>query len=305
MAKNLQDYTVSILQKVNQAIASGNETKSSCEKYGVEHSAYSSLSGILSDLSYAKSNSTYSGLSNSSTASSIRDRLKDASGKASALVKDLVAIGNIKQKIPYTATRGLNYRNTTTVRNSYVSSPAKEMSQSINSALDEVNSYIRASLFQNTVGKIFHEDGDTDAELEHYGRLGMKWGMHIFGEEKEAHRAVKKVRKADKKATSSKNLASFYGLKGEELSAKAHATTNSRLRNRRFKQGAKYFKRGVQYTKRSSRSKRRAQKIVEAMNKQYENINISSFSTEEIAIGEKYCIDVIRRYDKERLKEGG
>lgn len=301
MAKNLQDYTISILQKVNQAIASGNETKSACEKYGVNYSAYSSLNGILSDLSYVKSNSTYSGLSNSSTASSIRDRLKDASSKTSSLIKDLIALGNIKQKTPYTATKNLNYSNITTVRNSYVSSPAKEMSRSINSALDEVNSYIRASLVQNIVGKFFHEDIDIDAELEHYGRLGMKWGMHIFGEDKEAHKAIGKVTKLDKKSTLKKERSELHTAKGDRKKVKADLATSSRRHYKNLKKANRQYRRAHRTLKSSIRASRRAKKIVSVMNEEFANTKISSFSPDEIAIGEKYSIDLIRRYQNERM----
>lgn len=306
MAKNLQDYVVSILQKVNNAIFSCNEVSSACQDAGVDSSVYSSsLNKILDDLRYCKTNATYSGLSNSGIADSIQSKLEDASSYSSSLIKSLVALGNVEKKAPYSAQRGLKYQNTVTVRNSYFSSPAKEMNQNISSALSEVKSYKRSSFFSGVAEKFFHEDIDINSELEHYGRLGMKWGMHIFGEEKEAHRAVKKVSKLDKKSTVKKERSELHKAKADRKKIKADLSTSSRKRYKNLKKANRQYRRSHRTLKSSIRSSRRARKIVSIMNKEFANTKISDFTNDEIAIGEKYCIDIIRRYDKERLKEGG
>lgn len=45
--------------------------------------------------------------------------------------------------------------------------------------------------------ELVHMDEDT---LTHYGRLGMKWGQHIFGKERRLERSYKKLSKYAKKA---------------------------------------------------------------------------------------------------------
>lgn len=303
MAKNLQDYVTSILQKINQAMFSWTEVSTSCKDAGIDTSVYeSSLNKILEDLRYCKTNTTYSGLSDSSTGDSIKSKLESASSYSASLIKSLVALGNIEKKVPYSAQRALKYTNTTTIRNSYFSSPAKEMNQNINSALSEVNSYKRASFFSGVADKFFHEDIDLDSELEHYGRLGMKWGMHIFGDEKEAHKAIKKVKKLDKKSTLKKERSELHKAKGDRKRVKADLATSSRKHYKNLKKANRQYRRSHRTLKTSVRASRKARKIVSIMNDEFANTKISSFSPEELAIGERYSIDLIRRYQNERMR---
>lgn len=135
-------------------------------------------------------------------------------------------------------------------------------------------------------------ENQNGSELEHYGRLGMKWGMHIFGKEKTYQKSMKKLRKLDEKSSKSRVKADVgvyntsryirnYVLGGE----------NPKDKKRAFKSMTKANKASVK----SVKYEQKAKKLVEAMNKTFANETINSFSPEDIAIGEHYAVDVFQR----------
>lgn len=142
-------------------------------------------------------------------------------------------------------------------------------------------------------------DNQNGMELEHYGRLGMKWGMHIYGEDKTYRKSMTKLAKATRQNERDRNKALTYGYKSNEYNAKANMVANSRKRNRLYKKAYKTSRLSSNYIRSSNRNLRRANRIVKAMNKEFANRKISSFTDEDVMLGKKYCIDVLNRAMKD------
>lgn len=75
--------------------------------------------------------------------------------------------------------------------------------------------------------------------LEHYGRLGMKWGKHIFGEERAQKSANRKLQRLDTKAKKASDKAAEYQMKAEEKQAKASSALL--FRKSKYKKAAEQF----------------------------------------------------------------
>lgn len=142
-------------------------------------------------------------------------------------------------------------------------------------------------------------DNQNGMELEHYGRLGMKWGMHIYGEDKTYRKSMTKLAKQDSKISKRKQEADYNSTRGDMMRSKANYAWTNRGMRRSNKKANKAYKKAHKRTKQSIRASKRANRIVNAMNKEFANHKISSFTDEDIMLGRKYCIDVLNRAMKD------
>lgn len=147
----------------------------------------------------------------------------------------------------------------------------------------------------NEIINYLDENGLTDDELEHYGRLGMKWGMHIYGEDKTYRKSMTKLGQQDKKITKKKKEADYHSTRGDAMRAKANSSWTASGARRSNRKANRAYKRAYKRTKQSNRAYRRANRIVKAMNKEFADKKISSFTNEDVMLGKKYCIDVLNR----------
>lgn len=129
-----------------------------------------------------------------------------------------------------------------------------------------------------------HQVSEDDAL--HYGRLGMKWGQHIFGTEHVRAKANKKLVKLDKKVSKAES-------KTEPRMEKAFIRQTKAQRAILFKGIKKWRASGA--TSKAAKSiatvqarKIRAKKWAEAMKKHFEKVKANAFSEDVAKIGQKY-----------------
>lgn len=174
--------------------------------------------------------------------------------------------------------------------------------QNLQRLLDETASAV--DRMHNDREVLHNSENQNDGELEHYGRLGMRWGMHIFGKEKTYQRSMDKLAKLDKKvkiggyrSSVQENTALYYGSKANSASTYAKA-------NRYHRRAAKRWKRSGKYARQANRAYKKATKFVEAMNAEFADKSIDWFRTQDIALGEKYCVDVLQRARENSIVKG-
>lgn len=126
----------------------------------------------------------------------------------------------------------------------------------------------------------------SDDDALHYGRLGMKWGQHIYGTEKVRSKANKKLTKLDTKVTKAE---SKLGPKMEKAFTRQAKAQRAIL----FKGIKKWRASGA--TSKAAKSianvqakKMKAKKWAEAMKKHFEKVGTDAFSKDVANIGQKY-----------------
>lgn len=122
-------------------------------------------------------------------------------------------------------------------------------------------------------------------QLEHYGVLGMKWGVHK-NPQKAVTLANKKLKKLDEKVKKSDKKASRKVEKAFESNAKAESAILFR--------GIKNFKASGRSRKASKviakvqANKLKARKWAQSMDKVFSKVKVSNVDKEAVEIGKKY-----------------
>ena len=115
--------------------------------------------------------------------------------------------------------------------------------------------------------------------LEHYGVLGMKWGVRK-NPTKTFVKSVKRLSKVQRKETK-------YRVKGTKLSYKGAKRGNAKKAGK----GAK-----LQY--KAARYKKKGDKMLKAMQKVFGNITISDIDQNSLSTGEKAYLYMFKDYEK-------
>lgn len=185
-------------------------------------------------------------------------------------------------------------------RNSSNSHALNSAVQNLQRLLDETASAV--DRMHNDREVLHNSENQNDGELEHYGRLGMRWGMHIFGKEKTYRKSMNKLSKYDEKAIKNRKRAdaNVYNS-GVYLKRYVLGGEKQKDKERAFEYMTKANKASV----RSVKYEKKAKKLVEAMNIEFANVTIDSFKPEDIAIGEKYVVDILQRARNTSIKQGG
>lgn len=121
--------------------------------------------------------------------------------------------------------------------------------------------------------------------LEHYGRLGMKWGKHIFGEDKAYSSASKKLQKLDTRATKSEERGNK--LYGKTLRRQERANNALVFKKSRAKRAARSTKKLAQVQLRIEQRTAKAKKFYDAMSDVFGDSKISELKNTEV--GKKYA----------------
>lgn len=135
-------------------------------------------------------------------------------------------------------------------------------------------------------------------ELEHYGRLGMKWGQHIFGKERAYNYSVKRLRRLDAKIQKREAKSAKYELKGAKRDEKANRTIGEKRAKRRTAQALKYKRKSARQSYKAIKTVRKTKEWVNAMNEVFSDMRLESISAEDVALGRRYSIKAIEDYLK-------
>lgn len=140
--------------------------------------------------------------------------------------------------------------------------------------------------------------------LEHYGRLGMKWYQHIYGDQdgraKYAEKGVKKVTKQDAKVTKASSKAAIKRAKADQLRQKAELVElKSEKKALKLKKKAYKFYRDVtRQEKRAAKAEKSIQKAVNFLNENLADVSLSNASNSDIALGKQYMIMLFEEMKK-------
>lgn len=152
---------------------------------------------------------------------------------------------------------------------------------------------------------LIHHVGDD--ELEHYGRLGMKWGKSIYGKEKAFAKATKKLTKLTNRATTRATRSAIEKSRSDNYRERNQFVKDKfirfpvvdRMRSRRLANRAnRYARQSYRNLRASQRAQRKAQKFVNSMNKEFSDMKLTSMSTQDIELSRKYVISAFEDYKK-------
>ena len=144
-------------------------------------------------------------------------------------------------------------------------------------------------------------------DIQHYGRLGMKWYQHKFGEAdgrsrymqkglKKLDKYQKKTAKLETKRAKNASLHQRYKDKGDVLRDKYEMTGKtkylkkaSKLRKKAFKYGRRQMSANTKIT----RLNKKGEKIAKRMTDMFGTVKASELNPEQVRLGKKYCLDIM------------
>lgn len=135
---------------------------------------------------------------------------------------------------------------------------------------------------------------DPSLYLEHYGVLGMKWGVRR-NPQRAYSKSISKLGTLDKKASKKRFKAEKALSKGEKKLYKAEITGNTRKYNKLTRQGRKLRGKAAKFNYKAAKYEKRARKWVNRMNKTFEGVKISDVSAEQLSLGKRYSLELMER----------
>lgn len=129
-------------------------------------------------------------------------------------------------------------------------------------------------------------------ELEHYGVVGMRWGVRK-DKDKAYAKSMKKLSKLDEKVQKKKEKSDKYSAKADRKSAKSKIVRSYRKSRKLEKKAHKNYVKAHRTLKSSIRARKRAEKWVNQMNKEFSGMTVGGITSDQIALGRKYYIEVL------------
>lgn len=134
----------------------------------------------------------------------------------------------------------------------------------------------------------FVENGEANT-LSHYGRLGMKWGQHIFGRDKMGSKVINRLGKYEKTADS-------YRLKSAKAERKAAKGASAKIRTDfSVVKYQKNTEKALKYKVLSEKAIAKGKKFAKNANKVFGTDSVSGLSAEQIAIGERFALQFVKK----------
>lgn len=144
-------------------------------------------------------------------------------------------------------------------------------------------------------------------DIQHYGRLGMKWYQHKYGEQdgraKYLDKGITKLTKMDSKIQSRKPKIDVYKDKAQAKKDKAQVlkdkfemTGNVKYMKKAAKQNKKAYKLNKKAYKldlKNSKLIKQGRKMTKFINNEYGMLKASDLNSEQIRVGKQFCLDIL------------
>lgn len=135
---------------------------------------------------------------------------------------------------------------------------------------------------------------DASSYIEHYGVLGMKWGVRK-DPQRAYSKSMRKLDKLDKKAEKKRFTAEKYKAKSDKRSYQAMITANESRHRKLAMKSRKLLADSSKANFKAAKYERKARKWVQAMNKNFADVKISEFTAEEVSLGKRYSVELFER----------
>lgn len=126
----------------------------------------------------------------------------------------------------------------------------------------------------------------SENDAVHYGRLGMKWGQHIYGTEHVRTKANKKLTKLDRNVAKAESKALLRMEKA--LNSQSRAQRAVLMKGFKSWRASGATSRAAKSLARVQASKLKAKKWAESMQKHFSKVGADAFSKDVAEIGQKY-----------------
>lgn len=117
--------------------------------------------------------------------------------------------------------------------------------------------------------------------LQHYGVLGMKWGVRRNASSAFT-KATKKAKKLEKRATN-------INLKSAKMSKKALKKETGARSEKQYQKARKMQFKANKLNLKSAKLKKKGMKWEKAMSKAFSEVKVGDISPEALDIGKRYC----------------
>lgn len=121
-------------------------------------------------------------------------------------------------------------------------------------------------------GELYSQD-----ELQHYGVIGMKWGIRKGNYSTAFNKAVKKAKKYEKK----------HDKKARKAAKYADKLSNPRT-YKRYKKQLRYNRRFYKFTTKAAKIEKKGDKWVKQMEKAFAEVKVSEIDREVLANGRRF-----------------
>lgn len=135
---------------------------------------------------------------------------------------------------------------------------------------------------------------DSTSYLEHYGVLGMKWGVRK-DPQRAYSKSISKLGTLDKKAAKKRYKAERKLAKAEKSLYKAERTGSDAKYAKLNRKGRKLKAKSAKLNYKAAKYEKRARKWVSQMNKTFEGVKVSDISAEQRSLGKRYCLELMER----------
>lgn len=107
---------------------------------------------------------------------------------------------------------------------------------------------------------------------------------------------MNKLSKLDKKVAKREFKSAKLAMKSAKKEEKAFRTASERRYVKRTAKALKYKRKSAKQLYKSKKAQKKAKEWVDSMNEYFANTSINSISTDDIALGKKYAVQILNEY---------